>query len=397
MPKIGGLLRPSQTLTNLTPTGLIRLRRAIYYSRYLGPVRARLELARDLNYTQLARRTERLKGLNLSGDHPTLLDVFSPWVPLYTLRLTNGLAAIHRANRARAVLNQRKCMSAPPPLAASDCLTLSDAVPDDPVERTLLRLWDNLRPALPRASPTPVWPDAGFQGADPRTDFRGMGLLALDAMDYYATRYTESAQLVLKTSREHTQAWYTFGIVGINLTALAWRLYNSPELEAYVLQAGVVNRAQEAFFDLFSYLVHVFNDFWFAPAASFLWPATELDGLARRLATGTATDEPTVRVASLSRLPLSLRYRYYRSAGLIAGIGDVDINDAQLWPTTLPFTIMDFESVVPRFEAQVRRLIQSGEPELTLDTHPFLCWPVGAKADGNVDPPPPYSEAKKGQ
>lgn len=52
---------------------------------------------------------------------------------------------------------------------------------DSEHERKLLQLWNLLMPG--RALESRVcnsWQDIGFQGTDPKTDFRGMGLLGLE-------------------------------------------------------------------------------------------------------------------------------------------------------------------------------------------------------------------------
>ncbi|RKP40442.1 Engulfment/cell motility, partial [Dimargaris cristalligena] len=108
------------------------------------------------------------------------------------------------------------------------------------------------------------WQALGFQSrADPTTDFRGMGQLGLDALVYYTQHHSDSAQLVLKCSRDHPTAWYSFAIVGINLAALAWRLYQSPEFQYYVYTTSLP--IETVYFEFFSYLFHMFNDFWFTP------------------------------------------------------------------------------------------------------------------------------------
>lgn len=53
-------------------------------------------------------------------------------------------------------------------------------------ELKLLELWDHLmseRKLESRVSNS--WKNIGFQGDDPKTDFRGMGLLGLDNLRYY--------------------------------------------------------------------------------------------------------------------------------------------------------------------------------------------------------------------
>ena len=48
-------------------------------------------------------------------------------------------------------------------------------------ERSLLQLWSFLQPGIPlETRKTKQWQNIGFQGEDPKTDFRGMGMLGLE-------------------------------------------------------------------------------------------------------------------------------------------------------------------------------------------------------------------------
>ena len=53
-----------------------------------------------------------------------------------------------------------------------------------------MHLWKTVFPAKQLASRvSEQWKDMGFQGTDPATDFRGMGLLGLEQLIYFAERY----------------------------------------------------------------------------------------------------------------------------------------------------------------------------------------------------------------
>ena len=48
-------------------------------------------------------------------------------------------------------------------------------------EKSLIELWNLLQPGVPLMSrKSKEWQNIGFQGDDPKTDFRGMGLLGLE-------------------------------------------------------------------------------------------------------------------------------------------------------------------------------------------------------------------------
>lgn len=48
------------------------------------------------------------------------------------------------------------------------------------------------------------WTEIGFQGTDPGTDFRGMGLLSLENLVFFATVFTQYARNVLSHSNHPT-------------------------------------------------------------------------------------------------------------------------------------------------------------------------------------------------
>jgi hypothetical protein len=57
----------------------------------------------------------------------------------------------------------------------------------------LERLWTNMMPNVKRSRVfvSEEWGELGFQGKDPTTDFRGMGLLGLEQLVYFSEKRTE--------------------------------------------------------------------------------------------------------------------------------------------------------------------------------------------------------------
>eukprot|EP01135_Chromosphaera_perkinsii_P006107 Nk52_evm3s400 gene=Nk52_evmTU3s400 len=91
-------------------------------------------------------------------------------------------------------------------------------------ERGLLLLWGLLQPHCKLESRTgKTWQLLGFQGDNPATDFRGMGLLGLYNLLYFATFYTDICTSVLSNAN-HPYRGYSFAVVGINITALLFNL-----------------------------------------------------------------------------------------------------------------------------------------------------------------------------
>lgn len=68
------------------------------------------------------------------------------------------------------------------------------------------------------------WSSIGFQGEDPGTDFRGMGLLGLDQLEYLSRKSKFLARDLLKRSLD-SRYEYPFAITGINITYNLLNLY----------------------------------------------------------------------------------------------------------------------------------------------------------------------------
>ncbi|KAI8373994.1 ELMO/CED-12 family-domain-containing protein [Choanephora cucurbitarum] len=126
-------------------------------------------------------------------------------------------------------------------------------------ETLLLSLWSAMKPNEPLEHRlTKQWVDLGFQGNDPATDFRGMGLQGLDDLVYFSVHYPAYAHSILQHSA-HPVYWYPYAIVGINLTQFAYQLLESKQLQLYLFQYGPV---LTTFQDAYCYLFYQFNQFW---------------------------------------------------------------------------------------------------------------------------------------
>jgi hypothetical protein len=79
------------------------------------------------------------------------------------------------------------------------------------------------------------WTEIGFQGNDPATDFRGMGLLGLIQLVHFSCREGgELARQVLLDSN-HNRRYYPFSATGINFTAFVLELLREGRLHSRIL------------------------------------------------------------------------------------------------------------------------------------------------------------------
>ncbi|XP_029915293.1 ELMO domain-containing protein 2 isoform X2 [Myripristis murdjan] len=131
-------------------------------------------------------------------------------------------------------------------------------------ETMLLKLWDLLMPTVKLESRvTKQWGDIGFQGDDPKTDFRGMGLLGLINLVFFSENYTDAARQVLFHAN-HPKLGYSYAIVGINLTEMAYSLLKSGALKPHFYNTILGKPELQHFHQLYCYLAYEFDKFWVA-------------------------------------------------------------------------------------------------------------------------------------
>ncbi len=86
-------------------------------------------------------------------------------------------------------------------------------------EALLESLWTLLRPDVRRRGGrvTDEWQELGFQGSNPATDFRGMGVLGLESLVHFARAHSSAARRVCNESLVPHNKWFSFAITHINL------------------------------------------------------------------------------------------------------------------------------------------------------------------------------------
>ncbi|XP_028129480.2 ELMO domain-containing protein 2 [Diabrotica virgifera virgifera] len=148
-------------------------------------------------------------------------------------------------------------------IAEAEQLRTTNYDSDDPEhEAKLQNLWMKLKPNDKlEGRITKQWQEIGFQGEDPKTDFRGMGLLGLENLLYFSTVYSSAAQHVLGHSY-HPVYGYCFAIVGINLTSLAWTLLKEGSAKTYIYNNSAGAPSIKLFHQFYSYLFYEFDRFW---------------------------------------------------------------------------------------------------------------------------------------
>lgn len=131
-------------------------------------------------------------------------------------------------------------------------------------ENKLMEIWKNLMPDIKlEARITKQWQDIGFQGDDPSTDFRGMGLLGLENFLFFTREYPGTARHLLSHS-QHPKYGYTLAVVGINISHMAWRLLSNEKGKSHFYNISKIYGypSLEHFHQFFCYLLYEFDSFW---------------------------------------------------------------------------------------------------------------------------------------
>ena len=128
-------------------------------------------------------------------------------------------------------------------------------------EAMLMRLWALLRPnVLLTARKSLDWQEIGFQGRDPATDFRSMGVLGLSNMLELCEQYPRCAQTILLDTTSHSN-WFGFAITSINITADVLKQLKDKQLNSYFYREGATSANFTA---LYAEYFMRFNKLWAA-------------------------------------------------------------------------------------------------------------------------------------
>jgi len=174
-------------------------------------------LGGTLRKAQARQQRYAVRGPEHGGGTSLLARVLAAWrKPLHSGMFTLGCLK----RRCVGVVEEEECLEQLRTLA-SIAFDREDMVH----EHTLRRLFSAVRgPAEARSLPPgvkdPRWKEMGFQSEDPRTDFRGGGLLALQNLCYLAEAYPEDTGWMLKEAIRSGRAEYLFAAASISITAM---------------------------------------------------------------------------------------------------------------------------------------------------------------------------------
>ncbi|GAA5978591.1 hypothetical protein JCM10908_004415 [Rhodotorula pacifica] len=196
--------------------------------------------------------------------------------------------------------------------------------PDDGSrDEELRKLWRSLKPDKELPGITGKhWQEIGFQNVAPSTDFRGVGILGLNSLLYFAHTYGDRAAEITTEAVDGGERWYPFALASIHMTAFALELATSRDLQLFLLRSVQARRLS-------------------SPAST---PATPTTSTPQANGTGNSSRtskedvdlEPFLRIAS----DLLLLFHAHWQQG--------------------NFTVMQFEQVEKAFRAALRPWIRRG-------------------------------------
>ena len=148
-------------------------------------------------------------------------------------------------------------------------------------EEKLERLWTILLPGVERKDGryTREWGVIGFQQSDPKSDFRGGGILALDQLLFIATSRTSIARRMISEPKAEV-ARYPWACVGINLTFEAVRILKSRAIDRSLYGKDIEN-AMNIFNQLYSDMFEILHHRWLQanPENLLAFPEVKKDAL----------------------------------------------------------------------------------------------------------------------
>ncbi|KAJ1343989.1 hypothetical protein BSLG_001469 [Batrachochytrium salamandrivorans] len=126
-------------------------------------------------------------------------------------------------------------------------------------EIKLMEIWNILMPHKRLSNRYSLdWQDIGFQGQDPATDFRGMGLLSLDDLHFLCKKRPSLAARILSSSRQDA-SWFPFAVTSIHITDFTLRMMRTRLLQNTLYRLGI---EEDVYREVYCYFFDGFEKYW---------------------------------------------------------------------------------------------------------------------------------------
>ncbi|KAI1712174.1 ELMO/CED-12 family domain-containing protein [Ditylenchus destructor] len=129
-------------------------------------------------------------------------------------------------------------------------------------EALLAKLWKLLMDGEElRSRKTNQWQQIGFQGDDPATDFRGMGILGLEQLVFFAQFDVDRCRRVLLLSH-HPTIGFPFAVCGITITAICKELLFDDLLKNHFYNVLRESPTLDSFHQVYCRVFDLFATYW---------------------------------------------------------------------------------------------------------------------------------------
>jgi ELMO domain-containing protein len=188
--------------------------KSLWRSRKLGPLSKTVFYPNDFSVSTTAEKIAQIKNINIKSDDENTTSN----TRIVSMNLVHCLNSLKHVNDVIWVIEgmilQKVDMS------------------NSQHSKLLEEFWSNMRPGVRRDADRD-WGEVGFQGKDPCTDFRGMGIFGLKQL--VALSKEEYAISMLEDS-DHPRRFYPFACTGINISLFIVDLLRGRHLHLHLLR-----------------------------------------------------------------------------------------------------------------------------------------------------------------
>jgi len=141
--------------------------------------------------------------------------------------------------------------------------TLYDETNEDH-EELLKKLWTAIKGDDDEldARCTSRWGEIGFQGKNPATDFRGMGILGLLNLLFLFENQRQSSGFKIFGQSQHPNYGFSFAVMAINFTSVSFELLRNGRMKGYMYNLTEEEYTLENFQNFFVEIFGEFADYW---------------------------------------------------------------------------------------------------------------------------------------
>jgi len=189
-------------------------------------------------------------------------------------------------------------------------------------EKMLLKLWKLLFPDTPLENRvSKQWKMLGFQGTDPATDFRGMGLLGLRNLLYMAENYNDKLRKIISDQTQRNEHEYPVAVAGINVSQMLFELLHVGAESPAKPLFNILFDNPNAFEEMYCVALQVLDLTWVQMNASYMEFRNVINSVRKIISEVLAHNPASIDV--FHRFTL-LKQSGGSEGNIIAGIDDIE-------------------------------------------------------------------------